>query len=73
MELRQQKMWRHYTSRQRAQFRRAYFLCSEWFAHDNDPERGNRYLQTHTGAAGLGCTYGEVRFGPYGSGLPDLP
>jgi len=66
-------MWRAFTPRERAMFRKAYFLCNEWFAHDNDPQRGDPYLKRHSGAAKLGCGYGSDGVGPYGSGLPDLP
>jgi hypothetical protein len=72
-ERREQEMWRSFTRAERVAFRKAYFLCNEWFAHDNDPQRGEDYIKSHAGAARLGCGYGSNGVGPYGSALPDLP
>jgi hypothetical protein len=72
-ELKELALWKGFTPRQKRVYGNAYYLCNDWFAHDNDPESGAHFLETHAGAARRGCSDGSNGVALYGSRLPDLP
>jgi hypothetical protein len=72
-ELKELALWKGFTPRQNRVYGNAYYLCHDWFAHDNDPESGAHFLETHGGAARRGCSDGSNGVALYGSRLPDLP